>query len=381
MRIAVDCFKLIKGKGKSSGIYNFAIHLVKGLAGLVEQTAGEDELVVFGNGINRGDFCVQGSEYIEVEGYSTDSRVSLVWWELIGAQQFAKKQKADIIIFPRGFCGLFHSVPDMVIIHDMIPFFYDKKYPGYFGKIENAYIMNRLCASARGCRKLVTISEHSKADIIRYSGAAQDKITVINNGYNQMIYKGAGDKNEAPYIIAVATSLPHKNAVGVVTVYEQYFNKCRQLERLPMPLKLVGITREQFDELRCSGNVIFSSELLDNISFEGFILDSAKMQSMIACARVFLFMSLYEGFGFPPLEAMQLGVPVVTSDATSLKEVAGDAAILVSPEDYAKAAESIIALDEDEKMRQDFIMKGYENVKRFEWESVAKKYMSVIKNK
>ena len=93
------------------------------------------------------------------------------------------------------------------------------------------------------------------------------------------------------------------------------------------------------------------------------------MCRMAAGAKAYLFLSYVEGFGFPPLEAMQLGVPVVCSDRSSLPEVVADAALLVSPEDEKGAAEALLRVTEDAELRQELIRKGYENIRRFSWDS------------
>ena len=93
------------------------------------------------------------------------------------------------------------------------------------------------------------------------------------------------------------------------------------------------------------------------------------MHSLLAGARAFLFLSLIEGFGFPPLEAMQLGVPVVSSDRTALAEVVGDAGLLTDPDNYAQTVECLNRVLEDEELRAGLIQKGYANVKRFDWDS------------
>ena len=90
---------------------------------------------------------------------------------------------------------------------------------------------------------------------------------------------------------------------------------------------------------------------------------------MAAGAKAYLFLSYVEGFGFPPLEAMQLGVPVVCSNTSSLPEVVADAGLLVAPEDYGAAADALVRVTEDEGLREELVRKGYENIRRFSWES------------
>ncbi len=99
--------------------------------------------------------------------------------------------------------------------------------------------------------------------------------------------------------------------------------------------------------------------------FQGF----DEVCRVVAGAKAYLFLSYVEGFGFPPLEAMQMGVPVVCSDRSSLPEVVGDAGILVNPDDMEEAAKALIRVTEEDEVREGLIKRGYENIKRFSWES------------
>lgn len=112
-----------------------------------------------------------------------------------------------------------------------------------------------------------------------------------------------------------------------------------------------------------------SSEAASHVTCYKYIERSEDMHSLLAGARVFLFLSLIEGFGFPPLEAMQLGVPVVCSDRTALAEVVGDAGLLTDPDNYAQSVKCLNRVLTEEELRQQLIRKGYENVKRFGWGS------------
>lgn len=372
MKIVIDCFKLIKGYGKSAGIYNLALNLVRNLAKVVDN----NDLIVLGNEYNCSDFNVDGCEFEIVKGHNPLNKIECVMWELFLAPLYAKKMKADVIVFPRGFCGLIHPVNDIVIIHDMIPFFYNENFPDVFNKLENAYIMSRLKSSAEKAKKVITISEASKSDILKYSGAKEINISVINNGCNELSYdlNCVQDENQEKYIVAVASHLPHKNAVGIIESYKEYYRNTAN----PCRLKIIGTNNDYLDEIKEKYNLNFDDDILSQIDFLGFIKDDKTLHKTIADATVFVFLSLAEGFGFPPIEAMQLGVPVICSNVSSLPEVVGDAAILVNPKDYKEVAKKIDELMNDKLLRQDLITKGKVNVTRFSWSEIADKYLKVI---
>lgn len=370
MRIVIDCFKQVKGVGKSIGIYNVAVSLVNNLVLEKRKTDNHtiktSEIIVFGNKFNREDFKIEGVQFVEIDNYNPLNKMHCIWWELFGASKQCRKYKADKILYPRGYCTLTHPVEDIVLIHDMIPFYYAENFPGVFNKYENWYIMSRLKQSARTAKKIITISEASKADIIKYSGVSEKKITVINNACNVVNYIPTNDTNNIPYISAITSRLPHKNAKGVLKSYEEY----RKISNTPLDLHVIGI-----DE---SFQTDIDEETKKHVIFHKYIKDNKDMYKLISHSEMFLFLSLVEGFGLPPIEAMQLDVPVICSDVSSLPEVVGDAAILVDPMDYKQVAAELVNLQQNKDLRDELVKKGIENVRRFSWSGRAKLYWKTI---
>ena len=356
MRIIIDCFKLVKGEGKSIGIYNLALNLVRELA---KDSMG-NEIIVFGNSYNKHDFDIEGITFC-MNGKNPLNKLNLIIWELFGVSVAAKKLKADKILFPRGYASMLHLTKEYVIIHDMIPFYYHEHYPGYFNKLENFYIMWRLKASARHADKVITISEASKRDIIKYSETDEKKVAVIHNGCNA-IDSITDEKQGESYIIAVTSMLPHKNAEGIIRSYEKYCD----MEAEPLPLTIIGIDdAARFDP---------TDKAARNMTCIKYIEDDRELHRLIHGAKVFLFLSFIEGFGFPPIEAMQLGTPVICSNTSSLPEVAADAAVYVDPRDYVQTARSIAKLINDTKKAEELCDKGKANIKRFSWQKTGEQY-------
>lgn len=366
MILMIDCFKLVKGAGKSIGIYNLALNLVRNLAAEKARTADEriknTRILVLGTEHNKADFNIEGTEFLSVKHNPLD-KLFCIWWEMFLVSAYAKKYHADKMVYPRGFSSVLHLTKENIIVHDMIPFYYNKHYPGCFNKLENFYIMKRLKSSIRHCDKVITISQSSKEEILAYTHVKAEKIEVINNGCNLM-QKTACEKND--YFVAVTSGLPHKNAEGIIRSYEAYYKKAEN----PLTLKVIGIADcEAYDIL---------PEAKAQITCYKYVASNQEMHQMIAGARVFLFLSLVEGFGFPPLEAMQLGTAVICSGISSLPEVVGDAALLVSPTDYEETAAAMERLSLDEQLREELIHKGFENIERFSWEKIAKQYWKVL---
>lgn len=366
MKLVIDCFKQVKGAGKSIGIYNLARHLVWELARENAAACDDDqkEIIVLGNAHNRKDFEVEGITFMEINK-NPFNKLTCIKWELFDVSVLARRLGADKVLFPRGYMSLLHLTREYVIIHDMIPFFYNEHYKGYFNRVENFYIMWRLKASARHADRVITISEASKQDIIRYSHTNEERITVINNGYNPIkkdAYAKDSTADSGAYIVAMTSALPHKNADGIIRAYEAY----RGLAKAALPLTVIGT--QMPDEAKAA----------EGITFIRYIENEDELHRLIHNAKAFLFLSLVEGFGFPPIEAMQLETPVVCSDLSSLPEVVGDAAVLVNPRDEREVAQALIKVTTDSAYAQELVEKGLKNAERFNWKKMGDKYREVL---
>lgn len=380
MNLVIDCFKLVKGAGKSIGIYNLAKSITCHLGERVmqEDKAGDGfHIIVLGNAYNRSDFDVPGVTFVEMSGNPLN-KLYCIWWELVAVRRFARRYDADRVLFPRGYRPMGSSgsmgksregkrIRDTIIIHDLIPFYYDKHYPGFFNRLENAYIMYRLRVSMKKADRIITISDYSRQEIQDKVSGCQDRITVINNGLNDVTFDNIEEcrqpKVNGDYIVAMTSALPHKNAAGVLRAYECYYQRAEK----PLDMAVLGLAD-------LSAYPQMKQEAAAHVQCYKFFDKFEDMCRIAAGAKAYLFLSYAEGFGFPPLEAMQLGVPVVCSDCTSLPEVVGDAGLLVAPADASAAADALIKLTTDEALREEMIRKGYENIRRFSWESRTNLY-------
>ena len=375
MKIVVDCFKLVKGTGKSIGIYNVA-------RSLVQELSKKQKIIVLGTEYNREDFDLPGVTFVCVK-YNPLNKIVCILWELYLVTVSLNRIGADVVLFPRGFSYLklfdcFVKAKNYVIIHDMIPFYYDEHYPGVLSKFENFYIMNRLKASAKNCNRVITVSEASKNDIVRVTGIKPDKVIVIYNGMNKMDILSEERTEEEKkdvqdgqgYISAVCSALPHKNADGVVSCYKKYYELQKESGCEILGLVIIGLSDVKKYNL--------PEEIEAKIKCYKYLEKDSDMHKLIKNSRFFMFLSKVEGFGFPPLEAMQLGVPVICSQVSSLPEVVGDAAILVNPDDEDAVVSKMIEM-ESEKLRSNLIEKGYANTKRFMWDDKAEEYLKVLK--
>ena len=368
MRIGFDCAKLVKGTSKSIGIYNITKSVVTRLA---KQLPKEHELVVIGNENNRDDFDVEGVEFHPVE-LDINSTKAILLWETVRVNSYIKKLKLDEIVFPRGFTSLFCPVKDVIIVHDLIPFYYDKHFPGVLNRVQNAYVMMRMKSSIRTADKIITISEYSKKDILRIVPKAEKKTHVILHGYEPH-NREIEELSDIPenYFYGITSKLPHKNAVGLVKAYSEYY----KMTDKPYDLEIAGLPDLSAVEEKL--DIALTDEVKKHIHCNKF-MDDKRFYSLFAHSKGLIFLSLIEGFGLPPLEAMELGVPVICSNATSLPEVVRDAGIMVDPENAQKIAVQMKRLTEQGQLSKELVSKGYANLKNFNWEERVEEYIKVL---
>ncbi len=258
------------------------------------------------------------------------------------------------------------------------------KYPNYINSVVKNYI-KRVKHCLGWTDLILTISESTKQDIIEYLQVDSQKIFVTPLASRYDCNFLSAEKSEKltnqvkydfsqPYLLFVSTIEPRKNITAIISA----FNYLKQKYKIPHNLVLIGQKGWHYSPtFTAIENSAYKNKIyhLDYLSNELVALFYTK-------ADVFVYPSHYEGFGLPVLEAMNLGTPVVTSNTSSLPEVAGDAALLINPDEPMQLAEAILQLISDSQLRQEFIDKGKERAKLFSWERTAietlKAYRSIV---
>lgn len=246
----------------------------------------------------------------------------------------------------------------IVTVHDAIPF----HYPGNF--IDFRFYKNQLKKAIKQAKFLVTVSETARLDLIQQTGVNPSKVVSIPNGINVSEFqpKGKPQDNEV-FTIRYLGGLgaPHKNVAMLL-----YMAQLLEQEGIEFKLELGGYLPDQhyLRDLAEELNV-------KNVAFPGFIPDEEKA-NFLASADLFVFPSLMEGFGFPPMEAMAAGTAVLASNIPVFEELIGDAALLVDPtaEWFARGVKDIM---KSRTLAEDLAMMGQEQVKKYTWEKVAKR--------
>lgn len=226
---------------------------------------------------------------------------------------------------------------------------------------------------------IITISESSRKDIIKYLHVDENKIQVIYPGVDE-VYKKVLNSDEiitvknkynihGKYLLYLGTLEPRKNIETIIRAY----NCFKKADKDNIKLVLAGKKGWLYDNIF---KLVKEFDIEDSVIFTDYIDDSDKAP-LYRGAEMFLFPSLYEGFGMPVIEAMASGTPVITSNSSSLPEVAGEAAIITDPLDYKKISESIELILNNNGLREKMVNEGIKQASKFSWDLSAEKLKNI----
>ena len=221
--------------------------------------------------------------------------------------------------------------------------------------------------------KIICVSHFSARELIRLTRIPEEKIQVIYNGVDNSWFHVTpkGNPYDKPYLLFVGNVKPHKNLSALLKAFSMLKDK------IDHDLVVVGKREGFLTPDNNLENAINNYNLHERVHFTGYIEDDLLKQYYVF-ADALVFTSLYEGFGLPPLEAMASGIPVITSNISSLPEIAGDAAILINPLSVDEIADALIRVIEDNELRLTLVAKGIERAKRFSWEDTAYKTLKLF---
>ncbi len=278
----------------------------------------------------------------------------------------------DYVVYP---CE--HSL-QVMNIHDVTYI----KYNNYTSSIVKTYI-GRIQQSLKKTSLILTVSQSSKKDIIKYFDVDPNivYVTPLASRYHgnylspehcDNLEKEARYNFSQPYILFVSTIEPRKNINSIIDA----FNFLKQKYKIPHHLVLIGKKGWNYQPIFAAiENSPWNQQIhhLDYLSDQLVALFYSK-------ADVFVYPSHYEGFGLPVLEAMTLGAPVITANTSSLPEVAGNAALLINPNEPIELAEAILKVVSDSQLRQELVRKGRERAKLFSWERTARENLNAYRS-
>jgi len=307
----------------------------------------------------------------------------------------------DVLFIPVHVLPLVHPQNSVVAIHGLEYEYYPKMYPWQHLR----YLRWSTKYALKNARKIIAVSENTKKDLVELYGGKPEKIAVIHHGFfvneqglslrdspaGRVVLEGQSLK--PPYILFIGRLEAKKNIQGLIKA----FNLLKEKYQVPHKLVLVGPgggqgqsfgyspSREQGQSLGyspCSKGCIRGTVPVlgsGQVIFTGYISEQEKW-SLLKNADLFVLPSFYEGFGMPILEAQAAGCPVVTSNISSMPEVAGQGAILVEPKNIEQIAQAMYKVISDDKFKKDLVVKGYENIKRFSWSKCANQTLQILTN-
>lgn len=368
MRIGIDA-RFFGSIGKGLGRYTQK--LIENL----ERIDKGNQYYIFLRKENWGEYQPRSVNFIKV-------MVNIPWYGFREQLQFPKllkKFELDLVHFPHFNVPIFYKGKFVVTIHDLILFHYPTKRASslspffyFFKKMAHRLVIRN---AVKKSEKIFAVSRHTKDDIKKYFNIPAEKVAVtyeaidpiqkiINEPSGKIIKKYGIIK---PYILYVGNAYPHKNLERLVLVF-------REIAKKHPHLYLVLVGKEDYFYKRLKKYV--TENFAKNVLFADYVPDD-HLGIVYREALLYVFPSLYEGFGLPPLEAMSRNLPVASSNASCLPEILGDAAIYFDPNAMTEMAETIEKAIFDGELRQNLIRKGREQIKKFSWEKMARKTLEI----
>ncbi|MBI1780506.1 MAG: glycosyltransferase family 4 protein [Sphingobacteriales bacterium] len=279
-----------------------------------------------------------------------------------------RKYKADVFVSADGFLSLRTKVPQCVVVHDL-SFLH---YPAFIKKSHGIYLKNQQPKFVENAKRVATVSEYSKKDIVEKYRVNENKVRVVysavKNGYHP-VDESVKEKIKAKYtdgkeyFIYVGSIHPRKNLMNLLKAFSVFKKKMKS----NMQLVIAGRLAWKFDAFT---EGLKTYKYRNEVRLLGY-LPQQELIDVTASAYALVYPSLFEGFGVPPLEAMNCEVPVITSSVSSIPEICGDAALYANPEDFEDVADKMMLLYKDEQLRTNLIAKGKIQAKEYSWDKTA----------
>lgn len=298
-----------------------------------------------------------------------------IWYEWT-SKRALRKIKPDVYLSPDGLNSTSLPFPSVTVIHDIGFEKLDDQLPATVEK----YYRKMTPKIISGSDQIVTVSEFSKKEICSTYDVNPEKVKVVYNGFTSNFKPLTQEEKEKiiseysdgkPYFLFVGSIHPRKNIERLIGAFELF----KERTGSPMKLFLAGRWAWKSEDIK---HKYEQSAYKEDIVATGYISEKT-LGTLMSGARAFCYLSLYEGFGIPILEAMAAGIPVVTSSISSMPEVAGDAALYADPKDEKDMSKQMQRLATDEKLRDQLIDKGFQRIHHFDWDRSADRLYHILK--
>lgn len=362
MRIAVNTRFLLKNKLEGIGWFTY-----ESLKRIV-QTHPEHDFIFFFDRPFADEF-VFGKNVTPVVLFPPARHPFLwYWWFQISVTRALRKYNPDIFLSTDGYLSLNTNVKQLLVVHDLA----FEHFNGHLDWLTQKYYRYYTPRFTKKAKRIVTVSEFTKNDIVQRYKIAPEKIDVVYNGSNprfQPLTEPAKEEvrrkytNGSKYFMYAGAIHPRKN----ISRLFQAFDEFKKDDSTGIKLVIAGRKAWETDETM---QVYNRMNHKDEVVFLGH-LEQSELVSVTGAAEAMVYISLLEGFGIPIVEAMSCDVPVITSNISSMPEVAGDAGILVDPYSVNAITEAMKKISSDTTLRHSLIEKGRVQRKKFSWEKTG----------
>jgi len=368
MRVGIDATSLCR---KHTGIEYYTLNLLKNILRIDNKTK---YIIFFRKDIHPDLKKFEGKAKFLICPINNQIFCEQIWLPYI-----IWKEKTNLLHFPAFPPGLLIFKKHIITIHDATIW----KYPETLSWKGKFYMKPLITLATKRTLKILTISENSKKDIIKFSRLLLNKVENTGIAISE-IFKPITNKIKleeikkkynlnSKFILSVCSLEPRKNLVNLLMAY-------RSLKKINPKIqhKLVLVGRKAWGKNLIS-NKIKKLKLENDVIMTEYV-PKEDLVCLYNLATMFVFPSIYEGFGLPPLEAMACGTPVVSSNASSLPEVVGNATLMINPYDIKEIVNAINTLICNPELRNKLIEKGKMRVKIFSWENVARKIINIYQS-
>lgn len=277
------------------------------------------------------------------------------------------KSNIDVFFAPSSFiipALLSSKIKSLVTVHDLVAIMYPESHNKKAVYIENL-LLKRVCSKAS---KILAVSKNTKNDLLKKFDIKENKIDILYCSADTN-FRQIEVKEVEKFFMAVGTISPRKNYINLIKAFSEFY-----LTNKEYRLKIIGSKGWQFNDV---------FKLVKELKIEKFVVfmdyvDEKTLIELYNKSTALIFPSLYEGFGIPPLEAMMCGCPVIATNASSVPEVVGNAALLIDPNSIKQLSDAMQKISSDKLLRDKLIIKGFEQSKKFSWDRSAEKLLKIF---
>ncbi|MFA4930529.1 MAG: glycosyltransferase family 1 protein [Patescibacteria group bacterium] len=364
MKICIDARFIAGGDGLARYTYKLLENILK------IDRQNQYIILVYKQDVGMIDFKYENYEVVGVDF------VHYTVGEQWGMWRYLNKMKPDLVHFTNFNHPIFYQGKFITTVHDITLLFYP-------GRVRRKFISQfgykvAMHSAVMNSERMITVTEYTKNDILKYFGGKAENMAVVYEAINDKFVRCEDEKYigqvknkykiSAPYFVYLGQWRVHKNLVGLVEAFDKYKQGGSNMQ-----LVLIGKEDPRYPEVR---QAIDRSKYKNDVIITGWV-EEEEVPALVTGANSYIFPSKYEGFGFTPLEAMQCGIPVASSNASCLPEVLGEAVIYFDPDNIDEMAEAMRRIVDNENLRVDLVKRGYAQVAKYSWEKMAKETLAV----